>query len=110
MAFEAKISEIENVNRATLADRQGEGALVEDLDIVVSADLEHHAGISKEILSLPGIADVKGAFGDSKISLILDTSLFMEEFSVGHIDKKRVLDAIGGAEYEQLESGDGCSN
>ena len=46
---------------------------------------------------------MKGA-GDSKISLILDTSLFMEEFTVGHIDKN-VLDAIGGAEYEQLESG-----
>lgn len=104
LAFEAKISEIENVNRATLAgSARRRRSTIGDLDIVVSADLEHHAGISKEILSLPGIADVKGA-GDSKISLILDTSLFMEEFSVGHIDKN-VLDAIGGAEYEQLESG-----
>ena len=104
LAFEAKISEIENVNRATLAgSARRRRSTIGDLDIVVSADLEHHAGISKEILSLPGIADIKGA-GDSKISLILDTSLFMEEFSVGHIDKN-VLDAIGGAEYEQLESG-----
>lgn len=104
LAFEAKISEIENVNRATLAgSARRRRSTIGDLDIVVSADLEHHAGISKEILSLPGIADVKGA-GDSKISLILDTSLFMEEFTVGHIDKN-VLDAIGGAEYEQLESG-----
>ena len=104
LAFEAKISEIKNVNRATLAgSARRRRSTIGDLDIVVSADLEHHAGISKEILSLPGIADVKGA-GDSKISLILDTSLFMEEFSVGHIDKN-VLDAIGGAEYEQLESG-----
>ena len=104
LAFEAKVSEIENVNRATLAgSARRRRSTIGDLDIVVSADLEHHAGISKEILSLPGIADVKGA-GDSKISLILDTSLFMEEFSVGHIDKN-VLDAIGGAEYEQLESG-----
>ena len=104
LAFEAKISEIENVNRATLAgSARRRRSTIGDLDIVVSADIEHHAGISKEILALPGIADVKGA-GDSKISLILDTSLFMEEFTVGHIDKN-VLDAIGGAEYEQLESG-----
>ena len=104
LAFEAKISEIENVNRATLAgSARRRRSTIGDLDIVVSADFEHHAGISKEILALPGIADVKGA-GDSKISLILDTSLFMEEFTVGHIDKN-VLDAIGGAEYEQLESG-----
>lgn len=104
LAFESKIGEISNVKRATLAgSARRRKSTIGDLDIVVSADLEHHAEISKEILSLPGIADVKGA-GDSKISLILDTSLFMEEFSVGHIDKN-VLDAIGGAEYEQLESG-----
>jgi DNA polymerase (family 10) len=45
----------------------------------------------------------KGA-GDSKISLILDTTIFEEGFTVGHIDPN-VLDAIGGDDYEQLESG-----
>ena len=104
LAFESRISEIENVKRATLAgSARRRKSTIGDLDIVVSAESEHHAKISEDVLSLPGIADVKGA-GDSKISLILDTSLFMEEFTVGHIDKN-VLDAIGGAEYEQLESG-----
>ena len=55
------------------------------------------------LLNLNGIADVKGA-GDSKISLILDTSIFEEGFTVGHIDSN-VLEAIGGDDYEQLESG-----
>jgi len=54
-------------------------------------------------LNLSGIADVKGA-GDSKISLILDTTIFDESFTVGHIDPN-VLDAIGGDDYEQLEAG-----
>ena len=60
------------------------------------------AKVSESILALPGIADVKGA-GDSKISLILDTSIFEGGFSVGHIDPN-VMDAIGGEDYEQLES------
>ena len=53
-------------------------------------------------MSLKGIADIKGA--DSKVSVILDTSIFEEGFSLGHLDAN-VLDAIGGESYEQLESG-----
>ena len=51
---------------------------------------------------MQGIADVKGA-GDSKISLILEASIFEDGFSVGHIDAN-VMEAIGGDDYEQLES------
>ena len=36
--------------------------------------------------------------------MILDTSIFDESFTVGHIDPN-VLDAIGGDDYEQLEAG-----
>ena len=68
-----------------------------------SVDEAHHEAVANAILNLPGIADVKGA-GDSKISLILDTSIFDESFTVGHIDPN-VLDAIGGDDYEQLEAG-----
>ena len=50
-----------------------------DLDIVVAVHDEDKEDVSKAILNLPGIADIKGA-GDSKISLILDTSIFDEEF------------------------------
>jgi len=74
-----------------------------DLDIVVALNEKNLSDVTKGILSLPGIADIKGA-GDSKVSVILDTSLFDGGFSLDHLDAN-VLDAIGGAEYEQLESG-----
>jgi DNA polymerase (family 10) len=73
-----------------------------DLDVVVAVDESDHEAVANAILNLPGIADVKGA-GDSKISLILDTSIFDDSFTVGHIDPN-VLDAIGGDDYEQLEA------
>ena len=63
---------------------------------------EEHENVANAILALHGIADVKGA-GDSKISLILEASIFEDGFSVGHIDAN-VLEAIGGDDYEQLES------
>jgi DNA polymerase (family 10) len=69
----------------------------------LAVDLDRHEAVTKSILGLQGIADVKGA-GDSKVSLILDTSLFSDGFQLGHIDAQ-VLDAIGGDAYEQLESG-----
>ncbi len=69
----------------------------------MAVEPEHHEAVANSILSLPGIADVKGA-GESKISIILDTTVFEEGFTVGHIDPN-VLDAIGGDDYEQLESG-----
>jgi len=103
-AFQSKIASIEGVIKAQLAgSARRRKETIGDLDIVVAVEDEHHENVAEAILSLPGIADVKGA-GDSKISLILDTSIFDGGFTVGHIDPN-VLDAIGGDDYEQLESG-----
>jgi DNA polymerase (family X) len=102
-AFESRISQIDGVIKAQLAgSTRRRKETIGDLDLVVSALPVNHEMVSKAILSLPGIADVKGA-GDSKISLILEASLFDEEFSLGNIDDN-VLDAIGGADYQQLEA------
>ncbi|MDP6235355.1 MAG: PHP domain-containing protein [Candidatus Poseidoniaceae archaeon] len=103
-AFEAKISTIPGVVKAQLAgSARRRKETIGDLDVVVAVHQEQLEEVSEAILSLPGIADVKGA-GDSKISLILDTTIFEGGFTVGHIDPN-VLDAIGGDDYEQLESG-----
>ena len=103
-AFQRKIAGIDGVNRATLAgSARRRKETIGDLDLVVSVDAAHHETVAERILSLQGIADVKGA-GDSKISLILDTTVFDDTFAVGHIDPN-VLDAIGGDDYEQLEAG-----
>lgn len=103
-AFEARISQIPGVLKVQLAgSARRRKETIGDLDLVVGVDADQHEAVADAILSLPGIADVKGA-GDSKISLILDTSIFEEGFTVGHIDPN-VLDAIGGDDYEQLESG-----
>ena len=103
-AFEQRISQIPGVLKAQLAgSARRRKDTIGDLDIVVAVHDEDKEDVSKAILNLPGIADIKGA-GDSKISLILDTSIFDESFSIGHIDPN-VLDAIGGDDYEQLEAG-----
>ena len=103
-AFQSKIAALDGVIKAQLAgSARRRKETIGDLDLVVAVDSEHHEMVSEAILGLPGIADVKGA-GDSKISIILDTSIFEGGFTVGHIDTK-VLDAIGGDDYEQLESG-----
>ena len=103
-AFEQKIATIDGVIKAQLAgSARRRKETIGDLDVVVGVLDEDKESVSKAILALPGIADVKGA-GDSKISLILDTSIFDGGFSVGHIDPN-VMDAIGGEDYEQLESG-----
>ncbi len=103
-AFEQKIASIDGVVKAQLAgSARRRKETIGDLDIVVGVIDEDKEKVSKAILSLHGIADVKGA-GDSKISLILDTSIFDGGFSLGHIDKT-VMEAIGGDDYEQLESG-----
>ena len=92
------------MHRATLAgSARRRKDTIGDLDVVVSVDEDDHEDVANAILNLAGIADVKGA-GDSKISLILDTTIFDESFTVGHIDPN-VLDAIGGDDYEQLEAG-----
>ena len=92
---------VENSELAGSARRRRE--TIGDLDIVAAVQPEDVEAVTTAILSLPGIADVKGA-GDSKVSVILDTSIFEEGFSLGHLDAN-VLDAIGGEDYEQLESG-----
>ena len=103
-AFQRKIAALDGVHRATLAgSARRRKDTIGDLDVVVSVDEDDHETVANAILNLSGIADVKGA-GDSKISLILDTTIFDESFAVGHIDPN-VLDAIGGDDYEQLEAG-----
>jgi len=103
-AFQTKIATLDGVIKAQLAgSARRRKETIGDLDLVVAVESENHEMVSQAILGLPGIADVKGA-GDSKISIILDTSVFEGGFTVGHIDPN-VLDAIGGEDYEQLESG-----
>ena len=103
-AFQRKIAALPGVYRATLAgSARRRKDTIGDLDVVVAVDEADHEDVANAILNLAGIADVKGA-GDSKISLILDTTIFDESFAVGHIDPN-VLDAIGGDDYEQLEAG-----
>ena len=103
-AFERRIAKIPGVQKAQLAgSARRRKDTIGDLDLVVAVEDKDKESVSNAILQLPGIADIKGA-GDSKISLILDTSIFDENFSIGHIDPN-VLDAIGGDDYEQLEAG-----
>ena len=102
-AFQTKIATIDGVIKAQLAgSARRRKETIGDLDLVVAVKDENREMVSEAILGLPGIADIKGA-GDSKISIILDTSIFEGGFTVGHIDPN-VLDAIGGDDYEQLES------
>jgi DNA polymerase (family 10) len=102
--FLSMIQELPGVERAELAgSARRRRETIGDLDIVAAVQPNDVESVTNEILSLKGIADVKGA-GDSKVSVILDTSIFDEGFSLGHLDAN-VLDAIGGEDYEQLESG-----
>ena len=102
--FLSMIQQISGVERAELAgSARRRRETIGDLDIVAAVKPEDVEAVTNEILSLQGIADVKGA-GDSKVSVILDTSIFEGGFSLGHLDAN-VLDAIGGESYEQLESG-----
>ena len=96
----SKIPNVEKIELAGSARRKKES--IGDLDLVVGAESHNHEEISNSILSLPGIADIKGA-GDSKISLILDTSIFENEFDLGNVDEG-VLEAIGGEDYEKMEA------
>ena len=96
----SKIEHVEKIELAGSARRRKES--IGDLDLVIGAKQSNHENISKSILSLSGIADIKGA-GDSKISLILDTSIFENEINIGHLDEG-VLEAIGGDDYEKMET------
>jgi len=103
-AFQKRVAGIPGVIRATLAgSARRRRETIGDLDLVVAVHDADHDAVTKAILDLPGIADVKGA-GASKVSLILDTEIFDEAFALPHLDAT-VLDAIGGTEYEAMEAG-----
>ena len=102
-AFEGRISSISGVQRAQLAGsarRRKES--IGDLDIVAAVEKKNLEEVTEAILAIPGIAEVKGA-GDSKISLILESTLFDETSSRSMIDGG-VLAALGGEAWEELES------
>ena len=102
-AFERKISQIEGVQRAQLAGsarRRKES--IGDLDVVAAVEKENIEKVTDSILSIPGIAEVKGA-GDSKISLILESTIFEDATSNSTIDGG-VLEALGGEAWEELEA------
>ena len=101
--FLSMISALDGVERAELAgSARRRKETIGDLDIVAAVQPDDVERVTQEILSMSGIADIKGA-GDSKVSVILDTSIFEGGFSLGHLDSK-VLEAIGGESYEQMES------
>ena len=102
-AFERRISQIEGVQRAQLAGsarRRKES--IGDLDVVAAVEKENIEKVTDSILSIPGIAEVKGA-GDSKISLILESTIFEDAASNSTIDGG-VLAALGGEAWEELEA------
>ena len=102
-AFEGKIASIPGVHRAQLAGsarRRKES--IGDLDIVAAVEKENIGTVTEAILSIPGIAEVKGA-GDSKISLILESTLFDDSSSESIIDGG-VLAALGGEAWEEMEA------
>ena len=102
-AFERKIDGIEGVQRAQLAGsarRRKES--IGDLDVVAAVEKENIEKVTDSILSIPGIAEVKVA-GDSKISLILESTIFEDAASNSTIDGG-VLAALGGEAWEELEA------
>ena len=103
-ALERRIRSMDGVLRATLAgSARRRKETIGDLDVVVAAHPEDHGPISEALQSIEGVVDVKGA-GASKVSLILDASIFSEDgYALSHLDPK-VLEAIGGTEYESMEA------
>ena len=102
-ALEHKISSLKGVLKAQLAgSARRRMETIGDLDIVVATNPEDVDDVKAQILDLQGIADIKGA-GESKISLILESSIFSDGITINSMDEG-VLEAIGGGEYKQLES------
>ena len=102
-AVEQRLAAIDGISRVQLAgSARRRRETIGDLDLVAAVLPEDHERVSNAILSLPGIADVKGA-GESKISLILKASLFDEGYSLAPLDGA-VFDAIGGEAYEAMEA------
>ena len=84
--LEDMISKISNVEKAQLAgSARRMRETIGDLDIVLGANPEYQEDIIREIMSLPGIAEVKGQ-GTSKISLILEAEMLADTISNNEMD------------------------
>ncbi|HJM67622.1 MAG TPA: helix-hairpin-helix domain-containing protein [Candidatus Thalassarchaeaceae archaeon] len=100
-ALEARIATMEGVERAQLAgSTRRRKETIGDLDIVAAVLPEDVESVTDQILTLPGVADVKGA-GSSKVSIILGTEFFSEEVMESGLDGG-VLEALGGDAYEEM--------
>jgi len=85
-AMEARIAAIPGVVKAQLAgSARRRRETIGDLDIVAAAMPKDHDSVIKEILNLPGIAEVKG-YGESKVSLILEQEMLADVNIGGSID------------------------
>jgi len=85
-AMEARIAAIPGVVKAQLAgSARRRRETIGDLDIVAAAMPKDHDSVIKEILNLPGIAEVKG-YGESKVSLILEQEMLADVKIGGSID------------------------
>ena len=102
-ALETRIAAMEGVSRAQLAgSTRRRKETIGDLDIVAAVRPEDVEMVTEQIVTLPGIADVKGA-GSSKVSIILGTEFFSEEVIESGLDGG-VLEALGGDAYEEMAS------
>ena len=102
-AFESRVATISGVQRAQLAGsarRRKES--IGDLDVVAAVNLEDAQDVMEALISIPGVAEVKGA-GDSKVSLILESTLFDHHAPSTTLDGA-VLNALGGDAWEELEA------
>jgi DNA polymerase (family 10) len=102
-ALETRIASMSGVQRAQLAgSTRRRKETIGDLDIVAAVKPEDVELVTNQILSLPGIADIKGS-GSSKVSIILGTEFFDEISEEGQVDGG-VLEALGGDAWEELAS------
>jgi DNA polymerase (family 10) len=89
-AFEARIAAVPGVVRAQLAgSARRRRETIGDLDIVAAALPEDHDSVIESILSVPGIAEVKG-HGESKVSLILEQEMLAAASGGGSMDAQLV--------------------
>ena len=100
-ALEARIAAMEGVERAQLAgSTRRRKETIGDLDIVAAVLPEDVESVTEQIVTLSGVADVKGA-GSSKVSIILGTEFFSDEVLESGLDGG-VLEALGGDAYEEM--------
>ena len=100
-ALETRIAAMNGVERAQLAgSTRRRKETIGDLDIVAAVLPEDVEAVTEQIVTLPGVADVKGA-GSSKVSIILGTEFFSEGVMESGLDGG-VLEALGGDAYEEM--------